>query len=112
MSGYTQLTQEQRYQIYALMKAELNQTKIAMIIGVHKSTISRELRRNAGLKGYRPKQAHHKCLERRTSKVQPRLPNITWQIVKLIIRRDWSPEQICRWLKRSTNLTISHERIF
>ena len=55
MSGYTQLTQEQRYQIYALMKAELNQSEIAMIVGVHKSTISRELRRNTGQKGYRPK---------------------------------------------------------
>ena len=57
MRGYTQIVHEQRYQIYALMKAGLNQTEIAVIIGVHKSTISREIRRNHGLRGYRPKQA-------------------------------------------------------
>ncbi len=52
MRTYAQLTQKQRYQIYALLKAENNQTEIAILINVHKSTISRELRRNRGLKGY------------------------------------------------------------
>ena len=41
MSNYRQLTREQRYQIYALMKARVYQTEIATVIGVHKSTISR-----------------------------------------------------------------------
>ena len=50
MRGYTQLVHEQRYQIYSLMKAGLNQTEIAENIGVHKSTISREVRRNQGQK--------------------------------------------------------------
>ena len=45
MRHYTQLTEHQRYQIYALMKAGHTQTEIAALIGVHKSTISRELRR-------------------------------------------------------------------
>jgi hypothetical protein len=48
------------------MKAGFLQTAIATEIGVHKSTISRELRRNRGKKGYRPKQAHVMALERRT----------------------------------------------
>ena len=39
------------------MKAGHNQTEIARILEVHKSTISRELRRNRGLCGYRPQQA-------------------------------------------------------
>ncbi len=57
MSGYTQLTQAQRYQIEALLKAGHQQTEIAEVLGVDKSTISRELKRNRGLRGYRPKQA-------------------------------------------------------
>ena len=61
---YTQLTQEQRYQIYALLKTEQSQTKIATVIGVHKSTISREVGRNSGQRGYRPKQAHHSSVKR------------------------------------------------
>jgi len=54
MRGYTQLTQEERYQIYILNKAEYNQAEIAELLERDKSTISRELRRNRGLKGYRP----------------------------------------------------------
>ena len=46
--SYNQLTQEQRYQIYALLKMGHNQTEIASVICVHKSTISREWRRNRG----------------------------------------------------------------
>ena len=56
MSTYKQLTQEQRYQIYALKKAGHQQTEIANVLGVHKSTISRELRRNQGQRGYRPRK--------------------------------------------------------
>ncbi len=53
MRTYKQLTHGQRYQIYALLKAGHNQTDIAAFIQVHKSTVSRELRRNRGQKGYR-----------------------------------------------------------
>ncbi|KPJ97340.1 MAG: transposase, partial [Desulfobacterales bacterium SG8_35] len=81
MSQYTQLTREQRYQIYALMKAGLSQTAIAKIIGVHKSTMSREIRRNRGLRGYRPKQAHHFAQARRTKAARPRISSETWSQV-------------------------------
>ena len=65
MRTYKQLTQEQRYQIYILKKTGHKQCTIARLLDVHKSTISRELRRNRGLKGYRPKQAHRKAMSRR-----------------------------------------------
>jgi IS30 family transposase len=48
MRTYTQLTQVQRYQIYALKKMGHNQTEIANFIGMSKSTISRELKHNQG----------------------------------------------------------------
>jgi len=54
---YQQLTQEEQYQIFALLKARHTQSEIAMILDRHKSTVSREIQRNAGLRGYRPKQA-------------------------------------------------------
>ena len=53
---YTQLTQEERYQIDALMKAGQSQTEIAQVLGRHKSTISRELRRKRVQRGYWPKE--------------------------------------------------------
>ena len=52
MRRYTQLTQDQRYQIQVLMKAGLNQTETALIVCVHKSTICREFKRSTGLRGY------------------------------------------------------------
>jgi IS30 family transposase len=48
MKQYKQLTSGQRYQIYGLKQAGLNQTRIAQKIGVDKSAISREFRRNNG----------------------------------------------------------------
>jgi len=55
LMNYKQLTQEERYQIYALIKANHNQKDIAKILNRSCSSISRELKRNTGLKGYRPK---------------------------------------------------------
>ena len=55
--NYKHHSQIERYQIYSLMKAQHSITEIAQLLGRHKSTISRELRRNAGFRGYRPKQA-------------------------------------------------------
>ena len=46
MRHYNQLTLEKRYGIYSLLKTDHTQSKIAEVIGVHKSTISRELIRN------------------------------------------------------------------
>jgi transposase, IS30 family len=48
MRPYTQLTYNQRYHIYSFLKAGYCQTEIAETIGVHKSTIIREPRRNRG----------------------------------------------------------------
>ena len=53
MKQYKQLTTEQRYQIYGLKQSGLNQTQIALNVGVDKSTISREFRRNRGKRGWR-----------------------------------------------------------
>jgi IS30 family transposase len=113
MGLYTQLTQEQRYHIYAFMKAGFLQTAIATEIGVHKSTISRELKRNQGKKGYRPKQAHAMALERRTE--AHKCVKLTPQVIACInacIRQDFSPEQVSGFLARTHNLWISHEAIY
>ncbi len=109
---YTQLTQEERYQISALLKAEHDQTEIAMILGRNKSTISREIRRNTGLRGYRPKQAQYLADERRQSKVRTHINEGTWLAVEQLINLDWSPEQISLWLKTFCNISISHEWIY
>ena len=73
MKHYSQLTLEQGYGIYTLLKTGHNQSEIAVTIGVHKCTISRELRRNCGKRGYRYKQAHIKAEDKGQRKISPRI---------------------------------------
>jgi IS30 family transposase len=54
---YKHLSQAEKYQIHALMKAGHDQSQIAKVLDRNKSTISRELSRNTGSRCYRPKQA-------------------------------------------------------
>ena len=96
---YKQITEGQRYQIYALKKKNHSQKEIAEVIGVHPSTVSRELKRNQGQRGYRPKQAHQKALARR-NKAQKRISAETWDVVREKLNIEWSPEQITGWLRR------------
>ena len=108
--SYTQLTYEQRYQIKALLEMGHKQTQIAECLGVHKSTISREILRNRGQRGYRPKQAHQLAIQRR-KKTKKRIATSTWEQVKVRLREEWSPEQISGRLKKE-GIRISHGHIY
>ncbi len=110
--SYQQLTREQRYQIYALKKACHSQTEMASIIGCHKSTVSRELSRNGGQRGYRPKQAQELALARKPLAHRPRIEPETWASVETLLRQQWSPEQISGRLKLEQQGSVSHERIY
>jgi len=114
MRTYKQLTQEQRYYIFQLNKKDFTQGEISKEIGVDKSTISRELKRNTGQRGYRPKQAQRKATERR--KLASKAIKMTVDMVELIDEKlsehQWSPEQISGWLLEERSIAISHERIY
>jgi len=113
MNNYSQLTQEQRYQISALRKAGKFQNYIADIIGVHKSTISRELRRNHGKQDYWPQQAHKRALNnRRQAKKYVKFTAELATIITEKILLDWSPDQVSGYLKKENIAKISHERIY
>ena len=111
MRTYRQLTQEQRYQIYALKQTGHRFSEIAAVLRVHKSTVSRELKRNRGQRGYRPQQAQSLALERRQKSV-PRITAQVWALVESLLRQDWSPEQISGRLKQEQDIRISHEWIY
>jgi len=88
------------------------QAEIAREIGVHKSTISRELARNTGRRGYRPRQAHRLAMERRREKAKPRISHAEWQRIEVLLRQGWSPEQVGGRLELEGRRKISHERIY
>ena len=61
IESYKQLTKVQRYQIQALKKAGNANKKISLIIKTSAFTITREIQRNLGQRGYHPKQAQNKA---------------------------------------------------
>lgn len=113
MKSYKQLTREQRYQIEALKKEGFLNKAIARNLNVAESTISREFKRNTGQRGYRPKQAHQKAVERKLQAVKA--VKMTPSVILLIeekLRFDCSPEQVSAALKREKQISISHETIY
>lgn len=110
---YSQLTLEQRYQIYAMKKAGFQQNQIAVEIAVHPSSVSRELARNRGERGYRPQQAHRKAARRKLSKAKNRILPPLWTLVETyLVEQQWSPAQISGYLKLHALGKVSAERIY
>lgn len=110
---YKQLTQEERYQIYALIKAGNNQKQIAEELTRSPSSISRELKRNKGLKGYRPNQANNFAEQRRKSsfKASKLTEDVTHWINKLL-HDGLSPEQVAGRLALEKQVVLHHETIY
>ena len=111
---YKQLTLEKRYQISALIKAGLNQKEIALEIGVHPSTISREFRRNNDkIRGYSAEIAQ--IISSKKHKEKTKRFSLTKPIEKYIrtkLKLDWSPEQIAGRMKLDTGMSVVHETIY
>ena len=84
---------------------------MAHALKVNRSTVNREIRRNTGGRGYRPKQADEKAMSR-CSKAKPRIETGEWKVVEEKLRQDWSPEQVSGWLKKQAGPCISHEWIY
>ena len=110
---YRQLTQTQRYQIHARYDLGISQRQIGRELGIHNSTVSRELRRNATDSGYDPEQAQS-CSDhrRRTAwKRTKRLPSMIAAVVERL-REEWSPEQISGFMAPLSGVGVSHQWIY
>ena len=104
---YQHLSHEERYQIEAFMKAGQSQTQIAAQLGRHRSTINRELRRNSGRRGYRPKQAGEFAANRaRGSRNAVRITTDVMAQANAYLALQWSPVQI------AAKLPLSHETLY
>ena len=113
MKGYCQLTLAKRYEIFALKKAGHTQCAIARVVGVHPSTISRELRRNRSSSGYYAQAAQRNAHQRRRLSRRPTKWNRRLQrLIEGRLRVEWSPEQMVDWLATAHQITLSHERIY
>lgn len=113
--SYHQITSGERYMLAALRKQGFNQSAIAKALGRHRSTISRELRRNAAKSTgyYRPSKAQEMANGRRSrSRRNRQFSRADFRKVEALLKRQWSPEQISGYLRRHDILSISHETIY
>ena len=112
--NYQQLTLKQRYQIEAGIGTGMRKNEIAREIGVHRSTVYREIRRNSNLRlaGYRAISAFAAASDRHEQKKKRCIEEATWVRVTSLLKKLWSPEQISNRLKLEGHGTISHESIY
>lgn len=119
MQKYTQLSVENRHQIKALLNAGHNQSEIARTIGVHRSTVCRELKRNVANeeppdKSYCPSSAQQLTDQRHRDKPKHRRFNeaLKAQARRWLTVEKLSPELISgRWSVMGID-GVSHETIY
>jgi IS30 family transposase len=110
---YEHLSLEERHYLEIELKAGTSITKIAKNLNRSTSTLSRELKRNKGLRGYRNKQANEFAQERH--KVKPKAIKLTEEVKDYIdehLLKDWSPEQIVGRLKDDQSILLHHETVY
>jgi IS30 family transposase len=113
---YAQITPHERYAISLLRKQGLRAAEIARQLRRHRSTIGREVRRNAWREDgrtYRPFKAQgYTNRRRRNSRRNTQFSAADWRLVEQLLRADWSPEQIVGRCALRGWLQISHETIY
>ena len=114
--SYTHLTEDERYHADELLRQGFSQAAIAQELGRSASTISRELRRNRGQRGWRPRQACQKAeirLSERGKNNAHKVDDQAWSyVLEKLTNEQWSPEQIAGRAKIENKATMSHETIY
>jgi len=117
---YRQLTEAERYTLSVLKRQGHSLRSIAQVLQRSPSTISREIRRNATVVQCRPRplyvpsKAHEHANGRRTRsrRVKQHDPAVYAHVEALLIKQQWSPEQIANQLPEQLGVRISHMTIY
>jgi IS30 family transposase len=96
------LTLEEREILYRLDQQCKPMSEIALLLGRHRSTLYRELKRNRGERGYRPD--HAQCLaeqRRRVGRCRRKMEDTELhRYVEERLEKRWSPDQIAGRIRR------------
>ncbi len=110
---YNHLTSRQRSQIFAYLQCDKSPRFIADTLGVHISTIYREMSRNKNKRGGYAYNAHEMAMERQERIVKNATISrkIKFECLQHIKVDDWSPEQISGIMKIK-GIKVSHTTIY
>ncbi len=110
---YKHLISTQRSQIFAYKQCGKSADFIAQALGVHKSTIYRELARNSNKRGGYARNAHEKAMERqeRIARNGTIPARVKFECLQHIRVDQWFPEQISGEL-RLRGVRVSHTTIY
>lgn len=113
MSQYHHLSQEKRYMISELLQVGMSKRKIAEVLAVAHTTVSREIRRNSTSHGYRHRHAQSSYVHRRKAsrKASVMTPSLCEQVVSKL-DQDWSPEQISGRFRKDKVSQVSCQTIY
>jgi len=110
--SYTHVTGEERRLIHNWRQEGKSVREMAGLLGRAASTVSREVRRNTGGNGYRPKQAQE-LAESRAKRPGPR--RFTEEVrldAQEKLRKGWPPESICGRARLEGRPHVSKETIY
>jgi transposase, IS30 family len=114
---YSQLTPEDRGMISTLRKGGYRISDIAQVMKRDRSTIYRELKRNATDTPKGPVYCVSKAQEKRNGRLRRSRRGAhhdadAYALVRTLLKAQWSPEQISGTLKRLGELQISYQTIY
>jgi IS30 family transposase len=115
MGNYTHLSISDRRRFCTFLEMGLSVSDIAKKLGRHRSTLYRELNRNAEPEGYLPKAAQLKTAERAQQKRPSKLQTngVLRDYVIRSLQKGWSPEQIAgRMRYHKLSFYACHETIY
>jgi len=110
--AYRRITEEERRLIYSWLHDGWSQSEIARRLSRSPGSISREISRNTGLKGYRPKQSHEKA-QLQARRAGPRRFTAELQIdAETLLKKGWTPAIISGRARLEGRTSVCAETIY
>lgn len=106
------VTEEQRILIHRWKQEDVSNIEVGRRLRLDKSTIGRELARNTGQRGYRPKQAQELAEGRA---LRPGRRNFTEEVrhdVETRLRDGWTPDMICQRARLEGRDSVCKDTIY
>ena len=109
---YKRMSAEERRLIYKWRREGCGVRKISKLLGRCASSISREIARNTGKRGYRSKQAHKKAQWRARRRGARRFTDEVREDAERRLRKGWTPEMISGRAKLEGRPSVCKETIY